>query len=80
MIEKLRAHPITDVGGVDKYLGNTLSEQGYSDAKQLVGVFLVLDNNFEFMKWLQDQAKAAKGQQEEICKSLTLWCFKNLYE
>lgn len=75
--EPMTDKPVTALPGIGKKLGGRLTEKGFDKAYKVFAQYLMLDKDEDsFKKWLDEIARANKGEQDECYKCLKDWCAK----
>ena len=62
------------LAGIGNAYGQKLQNNGFLKAKQVLGVFLMLDTNQDkFKAWLKATCGASPKNQNQCCECLTVW-------
>ena len=73
--EPMGDKPVTDLAGVGAVSGKKLKSQGFTEAYQVLGKFLILKKNKElFVEWLKETAGCNSKQATDFHQCLSDWC------
>ena len=73
--EPMGRKSVFELPGIGLILGGHLNKNGFEEASQVLGQFLVLRRNEQLFKsWLMQMCGANAGQQRDCFDSLRDWC------